>query len=511
MGISVHERANELEISIPLTATDQLHYRVDGQSLVISDDLRELYDEACQIDETAVYSLLQFGAVVPPLSPWKQIRRIVPGKTTLFRSSPIRIADQLEQQPVSIQPSARSLDEQISVLVSRLDEVLLKCGERGPVIILFSGGVDSGLLAARAAAIGLKETVLVNYSFGSNDAESSLAEQMAKHLGLKFVRIEDSGFGDEIAEALNNAGRSYRYPFCDHSTMSTFALVRAVTARFGNTATVLDGIGADGAFGMFGRVRQWQRLYSIPIALRRVGATAYRLCRAWEKNNKIEYYLRLLRRTSQFSFPLVTVAQNPLQGIGYHPARTALVELEASANKYLNCLPNTDPRAQIAATDLVWVCSPIFAQRTKSLFDGTALHVVYPFLLPPMVDLALNARDWSGADRLPKWVLKAALSRQVPADMVYRKKSAFAAPIGQKFKHWAFLEAFDKLLDSKSALYGLVDQGFIGTIRQKLVDAAPLPSQTASFIWAAVFVNCWLEQVTRGTFVSARATTSFPR
>jgi asparagine synthetase B (glutamine-hydrolysing) len=499
MGISVHERANELEVSIPLTATDQLHYRVDGQSLVISDDLRELYDEAYQMDETAVYSLLQFGAVVPPLSPWKQIRRIVPGKTTLFRSSPIGIADQLEQRPASIQPSPRSLDEQISLLVSQLDEVLLKCGEQSPVIILFSGGVDSGLVAARALAVGLKETVLVNYSFGSHDVESSLAEQMAKHLGLQFVRIEDSGSGDEIAEVLNNAGRSYRYPFCDHSTLPTYALVRAVTARFSSTATVLDGTGADGAFGVFGRARQWQRLYSIPVALRRAGATAYRLFRAWEKNNTIEYYLRLLRRTTQFSFPLVTVAQNPLQGIGYRLPRIALVEFEASANQYLNCLPDADPREQIAAADLAWVCSPIFAQKTKSLFDGTPLHVVYPFLLPSMVDLALNARNWSGSDQ-PKWLLKAALARQVPADMVYRKKSAFVAPIEQKFKHWAFLGAFDKLLDSKSALNGLVDQRFIRTIRPKLVDGTPMPSQTASFVWAAVFVNCWLEQVTRGTF-----------
>jgi DNA polymerase III delta subunit len=36
MGVSVRERASELGVSIPLTARDQLHYRVDGQSLVIS-------------------------------------------------------------------------------------------------------------------------------------------------------------------------------------------------------------------------------------------------------------------------------------------------------------------------------------------------------------------------------------------------------------------------------------------------------------------------------------------
>ena len=401
----------------------------------------------------------------------------------------------------SIDPvTPRSLDEQIAILVSQLDELLIKCGEQGPVVVLFSGGVDSGLIAARAAAVGLKETVLVNYSFGSTDGESSLAEQMAKHLGLKFVRIEDSGSGNEIAEVLNNAGRSYRYPFGDHSTMPTYALARAVTTQFSGGATVFDGTGADGAFGMFGKVRQWQRLYSIPIALRKAGAMAYSLFRLWEKNNKMEYYLRLLRRTSQFSFPLVTVAQNPLRGIGYRPPSTALVELEASANNYLNCLPNAEPRAQIAAADLVWVCSPIFAQKTKSLFDGTALHIVYPFLLPPMVELALKARNWAGSDEQPKWVLKAALARQVPADMVYRKKSGFVAPVEQKFKHRAFLEAFDKLLDSKSPLYGLVDQRFVQTIRQKLVDGNSLPSQTASFVWAAVFANSWLEQVTRGTF-----------
>ena len=38
-----------------------------------------LADSKSQPDESAVFSVLQFGAIIPPLSPWRGIRRFMPG------------------------------------------------------------------------------------------------------------------------------------------------------------------------------------------------------------------------------------------------------------------------------------------------------------------------------------------------------------------------------------------------------------------------------------------------
>jgi len=182
------EDERSLRVDIRSTTADQFYYRTNGECVNVTDDLRKLVRPSDILDERAIYSILQFGAAIPPLSPWKQISRIVPGRITTFQDHPVRIEEAESPRDQVLDKDCRSLDldKQISIVIDRLDHVILAARQRHPIIILFSGGIDSGLLAARAAALGLEDTLLVNYSFGSDDAESLLAEQMAKHLGLSF-------------------------------------------------------------------------------------------------------------------------------------------------------------------------------------------------------------------------------------------------------------------------------------------------------------------------------------
>jgi asparagine synthase (glutamine-hydrolysing) len=282
MGIpSRREEGRFLRLDIPSATTDQIYYRVDDDSIHVTDDLRQLVGPADTIDERAIYSLLQFGAAIPPLSPWKSISRAVPGRSTTFWNQPVRV-EEAEFPPEQVWDQERrplNLEQQISIVLDTLDQSLLAVRQTHRLIILFSGGVDSGLLAARAAALGLKDTLLVNYCFGSDDAESVLAEQIAKHLGLSFQRIQDVGSGMDVEDVLRNAGSDYRTPFCDHSAVPTGMLVRSVIRTFGPEFSVFDGTGADGAFGLFGRSRQWQKLHSIPDGFLSIGSVGYRLRR----------------------------------------------------------------------------------------------------------------------------------------------------------------------------------------------------------------------------------------
>lgn len=42
-------------------------------------DPRQVFVRERTIDPLAVFSILQYGAVVPPLSPWREIKRLLPG------------------------------------------------------------------------------------------------------------------------------------------------------------------------------------------------------------------------------------------------------------------------------------------------------------------------------------------------------------------------------------------------------------------------------------------------
>jgi len=496
LGIRLQEGERSLRVEVSATAADQIYYRSYGDSITVTDDLRELVSPTDTLDERAVYSLLQFGAVIPPLSPWKPISRAVPGRITTFRGHPARVEETefASEKKWGLESSSLNPDEQISAFVDTLDSLLLTLRQRNPLIILFSGGVDSGLLAARAAALGLKDSLLVNYCFGPEDSESVLAEQMAKHLGLSFQRIQSVGPGVGAGDLLANAGSDYRTPFCDSSAVPTYRLVRSVTRTFGPEYCVLDGTGADGGFGLSRRSRQWRRLHSVPSGLLRAGAIGYRLLRSWRKGTHLERRLRLLRRACHHPFPLSAMAQNPLAGIAYHVPKQASLEVESLALSWLQSISPQDPELQFAALDLSLVCSCIFAQKSKALFADSAFDVAYPYLSPQIVRLALTSGYAEGAGREAKWLLKTALARHVPSGMVYRPKSSFVAPMSEVFSSDAFVAAFDNLT-GKSQLSPFLDKKFLQDIRGRLTAKRSLAPQTAHLVWAMVFVSEWLEQV----------------
>ena len=496
--LALREEDHSLRMDIPSTATDQFYYRTSSDSIDVTDDLRDLVRPSDTLDERAIYSILQFGAAFPPLSPWKQIQRVVPGRITTFRDHPVQVeeAEFPSEQLWHSDNRTLDLDQQIAIVLDTLDQSLLAARQKHRLILLFSGGVDSGLLAARAAALGLKDTLLVNYCFGADDAESLLAEQMARHLGLSFQRIQDSGSGEDVEEVLAQAGSVYRTPFGDHSAVPTGRLVRSVLRTFGPEFAVFDGTGADGAFGLFGRSRQWQKLHLIPGAVLRMGSLGYRQLQLWKDDSRAEHVFKVLRRVAQHPFPLSAIAQNPLVGIAYHVPQRICREVESLGFNWLRSIVPQDPRLQLAAIDLALVCADIFAQKSKSLFAASDLEIVYPYLDPQMVRIAFSSGNWQGADREAKWLLKAALARYVPSQMVYRPKSGFVAPVSEKFKSDAFLAAFDKLLAGNSQLSPFLDRNFLRQIRGKLTAKSILPAQTANLVWGAVFLSEWLEQVT---------------
>ncbi len=180
-----------------------------------------LADANSRIDDEAVFSVLQFGAIIPPLSPWRHVHRFIPG----FRYCGTKIECPVEL-PQKGHISSLNAEQQADEVERRLDTILKTyIGDQEDPVLLFSGGVDSGIIASRLAALGYRDSLLLNFSFGDNDPESKLAEAMANHLGLKFERV----LGKRLpCNVLNNPGKIYPMPFGDHSTVPTSDLAYSV-------------------------------------------------------------------------------------------------------------------------------------------------------------------------------------------------------------------------------------------------------------------------------------------
>lgn len=486
--------ASHVHIDIPLTSTEQLYYRREQTGVLISSDLRRLYRRDDPLDEEAIYALFQFGAVVPPRSPWQGVARFVPGKEFELDCETTSIHEVRSNANFDMQTSAHEfdIDSMSQTLVDVLDRILIEsCPNQDP-IILFSGGVDSGVLASRAAALGWKKTTLVNYCLDRDDVESDLAAQMAKQFELEFARVDATRTVDR--EFLSELAAAYSSPFGDYSALPTYHLSRAVQQRFAPSRVVIDGTGADAIFGMYPKAAAGRRLYRIPRLLRRFLAASYPLDGVWLRPSRAEFLLRICRRSIQMHAPAAAIARNPLRDIAFQFSQRQYQSVAEEIESWLDStgLPK-GLEYRLPAIDLILGTANIFAQKNASLFDSHDGKIVYPFMDMRVARLGLSSERWINANQSPKAILKKMLADVVPYDMVYRRKSGFTVPAAEYFSDPSFVSILDAALESDTInpeSWGIGHN--LQKIRDRLADGLPMPEHMYHFVWTIVFFHLWL-------------------
>lgn len=463
---------------VPLT--DPIAYFFD-ESGCIARDPSKLGGPKHQPDPMAIFSVLQFGAILPPLSPWRKVSRYMPGYRYrgVTRIGPIQI-----DRPARV--TTFDAEGQSNEICSLVDNAISKAIGNGPdPVVLFSGGVDSGLIAARLAALGHRNTLLLNYSFGDDDPESRLAEAMAKHLGLRFERLADSC---GLCDCLIKPGQVYVQPFADHSTAPTSSLARAVVNRLaGESRLIFDGTGADGAFGMIGKAKMWKRIMQLPAAVRHLASYLY-TAGFWRNKSKLEYTLRILRRSATMPLLSAVLAQNSLAGILY--CGNLASNVHRLLSDWIGEWVGNSILHRIIAADLAMTCTNVFAQKAKPILENAGLEVHYPFLQTEVVSMALASIDRWQMDE-PKASLKRCLARHVPSNMVYRSKSGFTDPRGLVFNNTQFIAHLRAAADSTGPIAPMLQKKLLMKACDLLNHRACFPAQTLNCLWAIVFLDRW--------------------
>ena len=492
ISITRSKHTHELLIDSPLTTADQLYYRSDAGRLCISNDLRRLVDQSCTLSEAGIYSILQFGTIAPTAELWNEVREFKPGvRSKISVGDKLATEESADDQPDSMtEDFTMDIRDQKAIVCSVIDEILVDaCPTRNPVI-LFSGGVDSTLMAARAAKMGWYETTLVNLSFGPDDTESQLAEKLAKILGLDFVRVNALDY-DSLA-VLDEGITRFSRPFGDPSTSPTYTLITQVIDQFPGSRPILDGTGADGAFGLASKLGIYRMTESMPHFVLASVSAFYKSAGLWKRNTVFERPGRIVRRCAQLPTFLAAIARNPLADIAYEVTSRTQDHVLDEIDKWISQFCTSgEIGLKVPVADLAINCSRVLAQKTKSPFDLCGRTVKYPFLDERMIRLAMGrARHWPHNNE-PKWILKALLADFVPSDMVYRQKSGFVGPYREILSRRKFVSSLDRLIEEGVELRPYLSLDVIKALRTKVISNERLPGQTYWFIWAAVFLNNW--------------------
>jgi len=464
--------------------TDGRYFDAHGRTSSRPADLAE---PDAPVSDEALFSLLQFGAIVPPLAPWSGVQRMMPG----YEYHGTQPVGPLTPPPAH-NISRAGPEQQADAVVEVLDRILLnQLGERDDPVVLFSGGVDSGIVAARLRHLGYRHSVLVNYCFGDDDRESRLAEAMAAELGLQFVRILPAR---HTCACLAEPGLVYAHPFGDRSVIPTSDLALAVADRFaGEKRIVIDGTGADGAFGMCDKIRKWQRVERVPAMARKWASLGYGAA-LWRMEGRAERVARICRRSTGMPLLSALLAINPLAGLLYRDETGHSVH--SLLERWIGGWAGASFARQAVAGDLALICANTFAQKPKPILESAGHSVVYPFLDVEMVATALAAAErWQMHE--PKAPLKRALARHVPGNMVYRPKSGFDGPGNDVFHAPEYIECLNAAAEPSGPIAHVIDKKRLNMACQLLSRGKSLPGQTLGLLWTIAFADRWYRTAKR--------------
>jgi len=451
------------------------------------------------IDPTALEDVLALGYIPDPATIYQAVRRLPPGHLLLLRRGEATTPAPRRYWAPPTHAGAAPADAAAELARRLQASVRAQMMSDVPLGAFLSGGVDSGLVTAMAATARREaghaplDTFTIGFP-GEND-EREAAAIVATRYGTNHRAAADTT--DYVAVAREQA-RIFGEPFGDSSSVPTLAVCRLARRH----ATVaLSGDGGDEVFAGYRRYR-WHLLaeavrQKIPAGARKhvIGA----LARAYPKLDRAPKWLRAKTTLTEISLD---------SALGYYrtgckfiderrrevlsPALRTTLDGHDPASRFARLMGECDPDdalLQAQYTDLHTYLPGDILVKVDRTSMAVSLEVRPPILDPDLVawGVALPpALKLSGG--VGKAVLREAAGPFLPADLLARKKTGFAASLTDQLRAHA-PELRERLLGP-----AMLDSGFFaaGGLARLVDEHAARRFDHAQPLWTLLMVEGFL-------------------
>ena len=394
-------------------------------------------------DLTAVEDYMAYGYVPDDSSIVAGVRKLAAGHHLTLRlggrlPEPVRYWDVSFADRTSA--GERELEEQLVALMR--DAVQSRMIADVPLGAFLSGGVDSSSVVALMAEASNSAIATCSIGFDQSDHDETryaglVAERFATAHRSRTVAADDFGLIDRLADAFDE-------PFADASALPTYRVCELAREQ---VTVALSGDGADEAFAGYRRhaffLGEARTRALLPPAVRKplfgtLGAIY----------PKLDWAPRFLR------------AKTTLQAIGRSDAeayadavsvtsaagrrrlftsefRTGLAGHRAE-DRYVRAMETAPARTALDRAqyaDLkIWLPGDILTKVDRASM-AVSLEAREPLLDHRLIEfaarlpVAMRIRRGAG-----KWLMKRAMRRYLPDDILYRRKMGFVTPIGGWFR-----------------------------------------------------------------------------
>jgi asparagine synthase (glutamine-hydrolysing) len=468
-----------------------LYYRdVDGE-LAFASELDAL--PPGEIDPAAVDAFLAFNSIPAPLSIFREIRKLPPGRLLVWQAGEVELRRFARPGPLA----PREGEDEAALLEecrARLrDSVRAHLVSDVPVGVLLSGGVDSGALAALAAEESREpvRTFSIGFEETSFD-ELAGARTVARRYGTQHRELV---LRPDAALLLPALASAFDEPFADSSALPTY-LVAQLAAE--DVKVALSGEGGDELFGgyytyvadllaeRFGGLasRALPLVERLPTSTRRVSFDykAKRFARA--------AHLPPLERHHGWKEIFTAAERTALTGrpAAWDPVSTLRERFaETEGHDLLTRLQDVDLGTYLVDDLLV---------KTDRASMAWSLEARVPFLDTVVSNFALSLPPSQRVRGLEKKrLLRRALEPLLPRQVVHGRKRGFSIPAAAWLR--GELEPFARETLSPGTLdrQGLLQPAAVNRVLDDHVDGrADLSRQ----LWSLLSLTLWYERHVEG-------------
>ena len=451
------------------------------------------------IDRNVLALFLENGYIPAPASIYQGVAKLPPGhllelsaQSTANSVSPTCYWSLKDIGQTSAKThSNKGEADRLESLADRLREsIRIRLAADVPVGTFLSGGIDSSLVTAIAAAEAgpSLQTFTIGFEEQAYD-ESPFAKEVAHRLGVKqTVHIVSPA---EALEVIPKLPAIYDEPFADSSQIPTF-LISLLARR--EVIVCLSGDGGDELFGGYHRYRHIDRIRKkiawCPRSLRRPLASLYdRVKNRWLKGRREPGLAARLAGTAS-DRELYSVLNRH-----WPDGRTVVLDGDPKRSAF-------DPDASwpgleffienmMAYDSLTYLPEDILCKVDRASMS-LGLEVRVPLLDHRVVEEAwsmpLEQKLSDGTGKLP---LRKILSRDLPMELFDRPKMGFGIPLGQwlrgPLRDWA-----EDLLSTER----LHREGWLrpAPIREKWEEHLSGRRDWHSLLWNVLMFQAWLQE-----------------
>jgi asparagine synthase (glutamine-hydrolysing) len=476
------EETGELVLGRDPFGVRSLYYVAHAGRFYFATELKQLLAISTlpvEVDPAAIHKYLTFSFVPGEAVPVRGVKRLLPGHLLRYRAGTFTTAayftltESIDEELRDVKTAVRRVRELGKQAVGH------RLNGESEVGLFLSGGLDSSVVALWLRALDAKVRAF-SLDFGERSVEREQAIEVAKVLEIPLELVKVSGA--EIEAVFWDVVAKLDLPFGDAVTAPQYLLAKA--ARSAGVTAVFNGEGGDQLFG------GWT---SKPM----IAAEMYgNLYEHQESESREETYLHSYHRffgmedalyTEQFHASVGGPGQRRAyltpylgtdsEGAFLNRIRLADISLKGSQN----ILPRAERMTNAFGLD---VRVPLFDRKLAEL----------SFTLPPELKL-------HGA--CEKYVLKLAVQKRLPEDIVWRRKYGMSVPVTD-FVLGPLAPLFEELLGERSlAKRGMFRPEYV----RSLLAGHDVPSELrkrriGERLWALAMLEAWMR-----TFIDKRGAT----